>query len=96
MCWFSPGEGGKRIYGGVQLDGELAKECATGENSFDEQNILRRAIIVTLAIADMPLSAVCDTATAPFLIANGAFIPQSHEHIEPYQEAFRETGGDHK
>jgi hypothetical protein len=56
-----------RVYGGVRVDGEIAKECVSGENGFAEQGVARRAFYTALAVVDMPVSVVGDTFSLPYI-----------------------------
>ena len=67
--YFTPVEGDKSVYGGVRLDRQLAKNCVSGENGFEEKGVANRAAYATAAVADIPFSAVGDTFAIPFILA---------------------------
>ena len=56
-AYFTPGEGGKKVYGGVQVDWDVAVK----------QN--ESAWVTAAAFADLPLSAIGDTLSLPYLLA---------------------------
>lgn len=63
-CWLFPEEGGKRVYGGVRGDCEIAWQAVTDTDSPGGE---RRDILLKL-ILDLPLSAVADTITLPYTV----------------------------
>jgi len=57
-AYLAPYEGGERVYGGVQIAWEKA---ATQES--------KSPLVTAAAYADVPLSAIGDTVTLPYLLA---------------------------
>jgi uncharacterized protein YceK len=67
--WFIPEEGGKRVYGGVQVDANVFQESVRQVSSSEDLPTLARALRdATLTAVDLPLSAVADTLTLPITI----------------------------
>ena len=71
--WFTPMEGGQKVYGGVKLDADQGPKCireAFGlEENRGEQTVNSRAACLAIGVylfaVDLPLSAVADTAALP-------------------------------
>jgi uncharacterized protein YceK len=61
--WFTPGEGGKRVYGGVRVDCQVAREALNEHRASGDfwGTLLYSAL-------DLPLSAVGDTLSLPYTV----------------------------
>jgi uncharacterized protein YceK len=57
--WLDRDQGGKRVYGGVLADIEVARETSKAPPAKDS------GLAIGLAALDVPFSAVADTATLP-------------------------------
>src|SRR6516162_1675069 len=68
--WWTPMEGGMRVYGGVRADAEVAgggvKQMIHPDGASSFLDGFRDTLFPTL---DLPLSAVVDTLTLPFTVA---------------------------
>jgi uncharacterized protein YceK len=62
---FIPEEGGKQVYGGVLVDVECVKQLATEPSG--HESVPKRAGKAALMALDVPLSAVADTLTLPYI-----------------------------
>jgi uncharacterized protein YceK len=57
--YFTPDEGGERIYGGVRLDAEVI------EDGYGQ----RSPLVIALFLADLPLTVIGDTLSLPYTLA---------------------------
>ena len=73
--WFTPEEGGKRVYGGVRADLEGCREFIGSDSGppirpwFDAR---------FLYFLDLPVSAIADTVTLPYTIPCALWAPTTH------------------
>jgi uncharacterized protein YceK len=70
--WWSPEEGGMRVYGGVRAHVERLQESPPNESVWDDIGYCAFAAI------DMPLSLIGDTLTLPFTIVAEARKPSAN------------------
>jgi uncharacterized protein YceK len=59
--WFIPEEGGKRVYGGVKVDLQVAREAL-------ERPVPGKPLAGLWCLIDLPFSLVGDTITLPYTI----------------------------
>jgi uncharacterized protein YceK len=64
--WWTPMEGGMRVYGGVRADAEVLCHRFSGES--DAGNATGRCKEVVFCAIDLPLSAAADTLTLPVTV----------------------------
>ncbi len=57
--YFTPDEGGERIYGGVRLDAEVI------EDGYGQ----RSPLVIALFLADLPFALIGDTVSLPYTLA---------------------------
>jgi hypothetical protein len=88
-CWWSPVEGGGRVYGGVRADAEVIQEWLAEVSGQDESpaGLPAATRAALLATADLPLSAVGDTLTLPATLPAAGKKP-----VEPGKQA--DAGGE--
>ena len=65
--YFTPGEGGQQIYGGVKLDSEIIR-AAVRNQEVTQDKPWQVGFKVGLATLDLPLSSVGDTLTLPMTV----------------------------
>lgn len=84
VCYFTPEEGGKKVFGGVRLHCQVMQEAmAEGEEKDQWGRLLPRLLLFTL---DMPLSAVGDVLTLPYTVpyalVHGDDLPLSRQYSD--------------
>jgi uncharacterized protein YceK len=57
--YFTPDEGGERVYGGVRLDAEVI------EDGYGQ----RSPLVIALFLADLPFTLIGDTVSLPYTVA---------------------------
>jgi uncharacterized protein YceK len=65
-CYFWPGEGGKRVYGGVRAEWETMQQDLYKPDPLEDG--INRWARLGLFTVDLPLSAVGDTLTLPLTV----------------------------
>src|SRR5436190_2124808 len=64
--WWNPDEGGQRAYGGTRADFQVA--TSEFANPKPDASSIDRVATVSLALLDIPFSAVGDTLTLPYIL----------------------------
>ncbi|WP_414738004.1 YceK/YidQ family lipoprotein [Gemmata algarum] len=64
--WWIPSEGGQRVYGGVRAEAGEVKRLAVSPSP--HETAWDRFRVASLLVLDLPLSAVGDTLTLPYVL----------------------------
>jgi uncharacterized protein YceK len=98
--WLNPGEGGKRVYGGVRVDLQSIETATTGSTGIcvggEEVKDRKRQVGTLLFFAlDLPFSAIGDTLTLPYTLASecGLFGWRCVYEPTTYPKALDESAG---
>ena len=73
VVWLAPFEGGERVYGGVRVDMDVLQRAASGETGIYQggkqvQDSVRQTETILACAFDLPLTAIGDTLTLPYVL----------------------------